>query len=107
MQTLIFKDYDCTVYPLDNVTNSVSEKYFGKSLNIQHGITLGVKHLFEAKEVILIANSKKKAEIIKQVVEGKISNKVPASLFQKLPHCKLCIDEEAASHLSDKYRLYQ
>lgn len=89
----------CTIVPLDDVTQSVSVKYFGEQLNIRHGITLGMKHFFHAKEVLLIADSARKAEIVKQVVEGEITNKVPASLMRKVEGSVLYVDEEAAQKL--------
>lgn len=94
------EDQYCTIVPLDNVTQSVSVKYFGKQLNIEHGITLGMKHFFEAKEVILIADSVRKAEIVKKVVEGPQTREVPASLMQRVEGSMLFVDEEAASLLN-------
>lgn len=90
----------CTIVPLDEVTKSVSVKYFGEQLNIGHGITLGMKHFFNAKEVLLIADSPRKADIVKQVVEGEITNQVPASLMRKVEGSVLYLDEGAASKLS-------
>lgn len=89
----------CTIVPLDDTTKAVSVKYFGEQLNIEHGITLGMKHFFEAKEVILVADSKRKAEIVQLVVNGPITNDVPASLMQRVEGCVLFVDEEAASLL--------
>lgn len=90
----------CTIVPLDHVTQSVSVKYFGKQLNIEHGITLGMKHFFDAKEVILIADSKRKAKIVKKVVEEPQTREVPASLMQRVNGCMLFVDEAAASLLT-------
>lgn len=88
-----------TVVELDDVTQSVSVKYFGEQLNIRHGITLGMKHFFESKEVILIADSARKADIVKQLVEGEITNHIPASLIRKVEGSVLYTDEDAASKL--------
>lgn len=88
-----------TIVPLDDVTTSVSVKYFGKQLNIENGITLGMNHFFNAKQVILIADAAKKAEIVEQVVNGPITNEVPASLMRKVDNCTLYVDEAAASLL--------
>lgn len=89
----------CTIVPLDDVTRSVSVKYFGEQLNLEYGITLGMKHLLGAKDVILIANGTKKADIVKAVVQGEVSNKVPASLIRNIEKSQLFVDEEAASKL--------
>lgn len=90
----------CSVVPLDMTTQTVSVKYFGEQLQIEHGITLGMKHFFEATEVLLIADSKRKADIVKQVVEGPETRDVPASLMQRVKGSVLFVDEDAASLLS-------
>lgn len=92
-------DQYCTIIPLDEVTKKVSVKYFGKQLNIEHGITLGFKHILNANKVILIADSTRKADIVKQVIEGPISNMVPASLVRKVNDSAIYLDEEAATKL--------
>lgn len=89
----------CTIVPLDEVTQSVSVKYFGEQLNIRHGITLGMKHFANANEVLLIADSQRKADIVKQVVEGEITNAVPASLLRNVEGGVLYVDEDAAQKL--------
>lgn len=89
----------CTIVPLDDTTTNVSVKYFGEQLHIKHGITLGMKHFFEAKEVLLIADSARKADIVKAVVEGDITNEVPASLMRRVEGSILFVDEDAARNL--------
>lgn len=91
----------CTVVLLDDVTQSVSVKYFGEQLDIIHGITLGMKHFFEAQEVLLIADSMRKSEIVREVLKGPVTNEVPASLMRKKEGSILFLDEDAASRLSD------
>lgn len=93
-------DQYCTIIPLDEITKSVSVKYFGQQLNIEHGITLGFKHILNAKKVILIADSARKADIVRKVVEGPITNEVPASLVRKVKDSVIYLDEEAATKLN-------
>lgn len=94
-------DQYCTIVPLDEVTKSVSVKYFGgEQLNVAHGITLGMKHFMDAQEVVLIADSERKAPIVKKVVEGPMTNEVPATLMQAATQCLFYMDKAAASLLS-------
>ena len=94
-------DQYCTIVPLDPVTRDVSVKYFaGKQLDIAHGITLGMRHLIGAREVMLIADSERKADIVKRIVEGPITTDVPASLMRRAERCTFFLDEAAASKLS-------
>jgi glucosamine-6-phosphate isomerase len=90
----------CARYaPLDPVTVSVGQKYFKKETVLTAGITLGLKHLQEAKTAVLLASGSKKAGIIAQSLQGEITNLVPASIFQKLPSAVVIVDRNAASEL--------
>ena len=91
----------CHVVPLDETTTNVSVKYFGKQMNIAHGITLGMKHFYEAKKVLLMANGKHKSQIIKTVMTGSITKNVPASLMRKGDNAEIYLDKDAASLLDN------
>ncbi|GAC1304141.1 MAG: glucosamine-6-phosphate deaminase [Mucilaginibacter sp.] len=86
--------------PLAEVTVSVGQKYFKQQTLLTEGITLGLKHLQEAKIPMLIAAGSKKAGIIKQALEGPVTNQLPASIFQTLASGVVFLDEGAASELS-------
>ncbi|MGL5152609.1 MAG: glucosamine-6-phosphate deaminase [Clostridium sp.] len=91
---------NCIVVPLDPITKTVGAKYFEEELDLKVGITIGLKHLLASKNVILIANHKKKADIVKATVEGDITNEVPSSLVRKSDNSFIYLDEEAASNLT-------
>lgn len=86
---------------LDETTQSVGQKYFKQNSSLKQGITVGLQHLMEAREVILMANGAKKAPIIKKAVEGEVNNDVPASIMQLHEQGWVMVDEEAASLLED------
>ncbi|MFD0792862.1 6-phosphogluconolactonase [Mucilaginibacter litoreus] len=85
---------------LDPVTVQVGQKYFEQETALTKGITLGLKHLAEAKNSVLIAAGAKKADIIAQSLQGQVTTQVPASILQTLPKATVLLDEEAASLLS-------
>ena len=87
------------VSDLEEITISVGQKYFAKDTILTQGITLGLAHLQEAKLPILIADGFRKAEVINNALNGEISEQFPASIFQKLPHSLVMLDEEAAHKL--------
>ncbi len=85
---------------LSGTTKQVMAKYFGgKSLPLEYGITQGIAQIMEAKTVIVIANGKKKADIVRRAVLGEVSSALPASILQKHPNCLYILDEGAASAL--------
>ncbi|MFC0772613.1 glucosamine-6-phosphate deaminase [Terrimonas alba] len=90
------------VIDLDETTLMVGQKYFKTTVALQQGITLGLQHLLESRKAILIANGNKKAEVIKKTVEGKVTNKFPASIMQIHLNGFVMVDEGAASLLNKK-----
>jgi galactosamine-6-phosphate isomerase len=88
------------IIDLDPLTITVGQKYFNKPQPLTKGITLGIATLLEAKHIVLIVSGVKKAAIVKQVIEGPISELIPASLLRNHPNCSIYLDEAAASNLS-------
>ena len=84
---------------LDPLTAQVGQKYFKTPQVLSKGITLGIASLLEAKNIILIVSGEKKAAIIKEVIEGAITENVPASILRNHPNCYLFLDKAAASLL--------
>ncbi len=87
---------------LDPLTQQTGQKYFTHAQELKEGLTLGIATLMEAKKIILIVNGKHKAAILKQVVEGPLTEKVPGTILQKHPNCVLYMDEAAASELTQQ-----
>lgn len=86
--------------PLSDTTKRVMSKYFGgQALPLEYGITQGVAQIMEAQHVFVIANGEKKAAIVKQAIEGPVTNAVPASVIQNHPRGCFILDEGAASAL--------
>jgi glucosamine-6-phosphate deaminase len=62
-------------------------------------LTQGIGTIMKAKKIILIAYGKHKADAVSKAVQGKVSEKVPASILQKHKQSKIVLDREAASKL--------
>jgi len=88
--------------PLAQMTIDVGQKYFKRQTPLHQGITLGLKHLQEAKVPLLIASGAKKAPIIAQALEGGVTEQLPASIFQTLASGYVLLDSDAASQLSTR-----
>ncbi len=86
---------------LDDLTRRDASRDFGGKENVPtKAITMGIGTIFKAREIILMAWSRKKASIIKKAVEGEISGKVPATYLQLSDNVKFVLDREAASELT-------
>jgi galactosamine-6-phosphate isomerase len=87
------------IIELDKTTIETGQKYFSSATTLSKGITVGLRHLMEAKQVLLIANGNKKAEVIQQAIKGAVTENFPASIMQKHKNGFVFIDEEAASFI--------
>lgn len=86
---------------LDDLTRRDASRDFGGKENVPtKAITMGIGTIFKAKEIILMAWSKKKAPIIKKAVEGEITGNVPATYLQHSDKVEFVLDTEAASGLT-------
>jgi len=63
--------------------------------------TMGPKSVMAAKHLVMFANGKKKAAIVKKAFFGAVTEDIPSSILQLHPNLTLILDEEAASELSN------
>lgn len=87
------------VIELDGVTQQVGQKYFTQETPLRQGITLGLRHLLEARAALLIATGDHKAAIIREALTGPVSSSVPASILRKHPNATILLDKAAAARL--------
>ena len=90
------------VAELDGTTKSVGQKYFKEKIILHQGITIGLRHLLNAKKVFLIADGTRKAAVIKKTVEGEVNENFPASIMQQHANGFVVVDEGAASLLQQQ-----
>jgi len=63
-------------------------------------ITLGLADIMDAKQILLVASGERKAEAVKNTLEGPISADCPATILRSHPNVTFIIDSAAASLLS-------
>ncbi len=63
-------------------------------------LTMGIGTLLAAKSVFLTAWGDEKSEIMQKVVEGPVTDALPASFLQTHPNAKVVLDLSAAAHLT-------
>ncbi|MFV8346950.1 glucosamine-6-phosphate deaminase [Flavobacterium sp. ZB4P13] len=86
---------------LDHITRVAASKDFsGLGNTPRTAITLGIKKIMEAKQVILMAWGEGKSNIIKASVEGTVTNQIPASFLQEHNNAVFVLDKEASSKLT-------
>ncbi|GHU61480.1 6-phosphogluconolactonase [Clostridia bacterium] len=67
-------------------------------------VTMGTKSVLQAKELLMMATGKAKANIVKQAFWGKVTEDIPSSVLRLHPNFILLLDEEAACALNDEER---
>ena len=86
---------------LDHLTRmDAASDFFGEEHVPKKAITMGVGSIFKAKRIILMAWGEGKAKIIREAVEGVISDSVPATYLQQHPNVTYVLDGAAAADLT-------
>ncbi|MFN8674558.1 MAG: glucosamine-6-phosphate deaminase [Candidatus Sericytochromatia bacterium] len=86
---------------LDHITiTDASSKFFGYENVPIKAITMGIKTILNAKKIFIMAWGEAKAQIVKEAIEGKISELIPATYLQTHKDVILFLDQGASSELS-------
>ena len=62
-------------------------------------LSMGIGTILRARRILLVATGAKKADCIRQTVNGRITTRVPASMLQVHAQVELLLDREAASRI--------
>lgn len=95
-----FSDRTQIVKLVDSTIEANSRFFAHKEDVPTHAVTMGIKTIMESKEIILLASGENKAEAIKQLIEGEVTEDFPASILQQHPNATIVIDNAAASLLN-------
>lgn len=87
------------VSTLDPLTAQVGQKYFSQQTPLIEGVTLGMRHFREARQLIVMASGAAKAAVMKRALEGGVTEGFPASMVQHDNAILVMLDEEAAAKL--------
>ena len=86
---------------IGNTSREEMENSFGTNEQVPPcSLTMGIATLLSAKSVYLTAWGDEKAEIMQKVVEGNITDTLPASFLQTHPNANVILDLSAASNLT-------
>lgn len=65
------------------------------------GLTLGVRTIMHARKIILIAKGAHKADMVREMLKGPVTEDIPASVLQLHPNCEFLLDADAAKYVLD------
>jgi glucosamine-6-phosphate deaminase len=89
---------DTHVTPLAEETRRVISNFFDKWENVpKKAITMGLGAIMKAKKILLLANGKKKVDIMRKFIKDRhVTTKLPASFLHLHPNVTVVMDKEAA-----------
>ena len=84
---------------LKEETIEANKRFFDGNADLvpKQAYTMGIKTIMQARKVLMVANGKGKADIVKKAFFGPVTPEVPASILQMHPDFTLVGDEEALS----------
>ncbi len=85
---------------LDPITVEVGQKYFSQPTPLTRGITVGIRHILEARAAILLASGAAKAPVIQRALAFPVSRDFPATVLQNHLNAEFILDADAAGAIS-------
>lgn len=85
---------------LSKSTIEANKRFFNSEAEVpKQAYTMGIRNIMQAKKVLLMVTGEAKASILKKVLYGPVTPKVPASILQLHKHLYVVADKEAAKLL--------
>ncbi|WP_173918357.1 glucosamine-6-phosphate deaminase [Halobacillus sp. Marseille-Q1614] len=86
------------VETLTESTRKANARYFSNQSDVPtHAITMGIQSIFQSREILLLASGIKKAEAIRRLIEGDVTEDFPASILKNHANLTVIADREALS----------
>lgn len=78
----------------------VGEGWFASLAEVpRQAISMSIRQIMKSAAILCTVPDLRKAESVRQAVEGPVTNLLPASILQQHPHCDFYLDAPAASLL--------
>ncbi len=90
---------DSYTYCFDYKKRQELNPFYPDRPNQPTSLSMGPKSLMRVKHLVMIVNGKKKAEILKRVLDTPITDEIPATVLKLHPNFTIICDKEAASLL--------
>jgi len=99
--------FDCTchVVELAEQTRIDNSRFFAEGAIVPgSAITMGMAEIMSAREILLVATGKTKAQIVAEWYERDVTEAVPFTMLKQHPRARIIVDEAAASLLPAEAR---
>jgi len=86
------------IVDLSDSTIEANKRFFASADEVpRQAITMGIGSIMKAREIVLIATGRGKAEAVSAMINGEIDPMCPASILQLHPAVTVFLDKEAAA----------
>ncbi|MFE4430467.1 glucosamine-6-phosphate deaminase [Peribacillus butanolivorans] len=86
------------VVVLEESTRQANARYFDSIDEVPtHAITMGIATIMKSKEILLLISGEEKAETLKKLIHGEITEEFPASILKKHNNVTIIADRKALS----------
>lgn len=93
-------DSKTSLVDLTEDTRRANSRFFNDLSEVPtQALTMGIGSILNAKRIILVATGEKKAQAIKDTIEGVITTNIPSSILKVHPNFEIYLDREAAKLL--------
>lgn len=96
------RSFDVTTHVVNLTEDTIkaNSRFFDSIDDVpKQAISMGIQSIMQSKMIVLMAYGQGKADAIKQMIEGPVTEDLPASVLQKHPNVVVIVDEAAASAL--------
>lgn len=88
------------IVELDKSTIVANARFFESEDEVpKKAISMGIKGIMASEKIVLVASGSNKAEAVRAMCKGPVTEACPASILQNHPDVTVVLDEEAASKL--------
>lgn len=95
--------FDVTTHIVDLAKDTIeaNSRFFTSMDDVpKQAISMGIKSIMASKMVVLMAYGEGKADAINQMINGPVTEELPATVLQNHPNVVVIVDEAAASKLN-------
>jgi glucosamine-6-phosphate deaminase len=93
------------IVELSHSTRKANARFFNHIKEVPtQAITMGISSILQSKEILLLASGYKKAEAVRRLLNGSVSETFPASILNPHDHVTFIADKEALSQAIDLKR---
>ena len=91
-------DQETFVVKLTEKNRLDNQRFFNSLDEVpKFAMTMGIKNIMNSKKLLLVASGANKAEAIKRLASGEVTEELPASILNRHPDAIVIVDEAAAS----------